>query len=274
MTLRAVQSIRTRIAATDERSDQVKPGELEVPKVLDSDGDGAARGIPLLARNVKPARCQRHGERSDRQSTHAVKRGGKPMTVNGGEFELRRPPSEEVQTVTHHEGGRKSDAVKPRVKQQEKANDRTLSPRSAEPSVAVASIEAPAVAVTLQSESDLAKSAGPRLQSKCPICHGPTSSLTGGACATCRRKMDEAMDAQMKRLAEDREFQRELDEALERLPETGKTKACAAGCGEQLNFSYWSDICGKPECVAWALGEKYRRWDAELEQSIKESMHG
>lgn len=109
---------------------------------------------------------------------------------------------------------------------------------------------------------------------RCPICDGPTSSLTGGACLACRRKMDAAMDAQMKQLAEDREFQRELDEALERLPETGKTKACAAGCGEQLNFSYWSDICGKPECVAWALGEKQRRWDAELERSIKESMHG
>lgn len=202
VTERTVQSVRACMAATDERGDQVKPGELE------------------------------------------------------------------VSTVTHHEGAGKSNVVKPRVKQQEKANDRTLSPRSAEPRVVVASIEAPGVAVALQSESDLAKLARPRLQPKCPICSGPTSPLTGGACLTCRRKMDDAMDAEMKRLAEDREFQREMEEALERLP-AGKTKACAAGCGKQLAFDYWSDICGEPECVAWALGERERRWDVETEIAIR-----
>lgn len=178
-----------------------------------------------------------------------------------GELEVSR-----VSTVTHHEGAGKSNAVKPRGKQQEKASDRTLSPRSAGPRVVVASIEAPEVAVALQSESDLAKLARPR----CPLCKGPTSSLTGGACLTCRRKMDAAMDAEMKRLADDREFQQELEEKVEDLPV--RMKRCPS-CGAE-HCRPFTDLCGAAECDAWAIDGKYRRWDTELEVSIKESIHG
>lgn len=72
---------------------------------------------------------------------------------------------DKVFTVPHNEGAGKSNAVKERVKQQGKASDRTLSPRSAEPRVVVASIEAPGVAVALRSESDFPKLARPRLLS-------------------------------------------------------------------------------------------------------------
>lgn len=242
MILRTSQSMRNRIAVTDERSDQVRPGELEVYAGGGVDGD------------------THHAER--RLSGVCPRES---MDALAGSIPARQ---HQLLAVSHNEGADKSDVVKvtgmvdggDRMLLRHRGNSQdSITPKSAGPAhdwraqVSVSSV--PALA-------------------ECPICHGPTSSLTGGACATCRRKMDAAMDEQMKRLAEDREFQRELEEALEQLPDTGKTKACAAGCGEQLSFSYWSDICGKPECVAWALGEKQRRWDVELERSIKESMHG
>ena len=65
-------------------------------------------------------------------------------------------------SVTPHEGEDKSNVVKVRVMQQEKASERTVSPRSAGTRVVVASIESPGVAVALQSESDWPKLAPPR----------------------------------------------------------------------------------------------------------------
>lgn len=134
---------------------------------------------------------------------------------------------------------------------------------------AASSIEAPGVAVSLQSESDLAKLARPRLQTKCPICDGPTSSLTGGACLTCRRKMDAAIDAQMKRLADDREFQRELGEALEQLDAMPPQKLRYCECCKEPFHDDYRSVCGKHSCQVWLEGEKYRRWDVETEAAIK-----
>lgn len=109
---------------------------------------------------------------------------------------------------------------------------------------------------------------------RCPICHVPTSSLTGGACLDCRRKMDAAMDAQMKQLADDREFQRELEEALEQLDAMPPQKLRYCECCKEPFHDDYRSVCPRHHCQLWLEGEKYRRWNAELEQSIKESIHG
>jgi DNA repair exonuclease SbcCD ATPase subunit len=77
--------------------------------------------------------------------------------------------------------------------------------------------------------------------------------------------MDAAMDEQMKQLAEDREFQRELEEAAEDLPLN--MKRCPS-CGAEHSRPF-TDLCGSERCDAWALDGKYRRWDAETEVSIR-----
>ena len=290
MILRTIQSVRNRIEATDERSDRVKPGELEVPKLSVSDyrqrsssvGTGLAvtRGVyevgapsccksrpaggpiwnaeaaapahPAPAGDL-PSGCSTTSLQSIRPAAVSGRASGAGHAVSGGpESNGGQPGSPEVGRV--------------RVKPEISANQGTPGKRVEAPQQVYGWGGVDRVAVGVMSVGGGNTQTD---QSKCPICYGPTSSLTGGACLTCRRTMDAAMDAQMKRLADDREFQRELEEASEQLPNTGRTKACAAGCGEQLALNYWSDICGKPECVAWALGEKQRRWDAQTEIAIR-----
>ena len=201
MILRTIQSVRNRIEATDERSDRVKPGELEVPKLSVSDY---------------------------RQRSSSV---GTGLAVTRGVYEVGAPSC----CKSRAEG---------RGYEDRKAAASETSPPSAANS------------------------------SRCPICDGPASPLTGGACLTCRRKMDAAMDAQMKQLADDREFQRELEEALEQLDAMPPQKLRYCECCKEPFHDDYRSVCPRHHCQLWLEGEKYRRWNAELEQSIKESIHG
>mgnify|MGYP000959116533 CR=1 FL=1 len=242
MILRTSQSMRNRIAVTDERSDQVRPGELEVYAGGGVDGD------------------THHAER--RLSGVCPRES---MDALAGSIPARQ---HQLLAVSHNEGADKSDVVKvtgmvdggDRMLLRHRGNSQdSITPKSAGPAhdwraqVSVSSV--PALA-------------------ECPICHGPTSSLTGGACATCRRKMDAAMDEQMKQLAEDREFQRELEEALEQLDAMPPQKLRYCECCKEPFHDDYRSVCPRHHCQLWLEGEKYRRWNAELEQSIKESIHG
>lgn len=274
MILRTIQSIRTRIAATDERSDQVKPGELEVPCGGRTRGPGhdetsvnVVRRGGVLGSQLQPRQTGLTLGESNPSANHngeSVTAGKDPHKVygqtvqDGTAMEATVSGDERLTVVRDGDLPKKTARISLISVAMPDAANVTSEPRKITAGSPVCSVGAIPIPD----------------QSKCPICDGPTSRLTGGACPTCRRKMDAAMDAQMKQLADDREFQRELEEALEQLDAMPPQKLRYCECCKEPFHDDYRSVCPRHHCQLWLEGEKYRRWNAELEQSIKESIHG
>lgn len=97
-------------------------------------------------------------------STHLTAGQCADVPADPGSGAGSEPIAAQSSTISQPEGAGKPDAVKPRLNQQEKADPPTQSSSGAAGTrVVVASIESPGVAVALESESDLVKSAPPRI---------------------------------------------------------------------------------------------------------------